>query len=91
MFTEPCTNIEKLDAREMLLINSTPETKISPAVMLMDKHHFHFIFNSLYMVAPQISGSVLQGAVLKTLHLTSRRRILMYYGTERNEIAYTKS
>ena len=28
---------------------------------------FHFIFNSLYMVAPQISGSVLQGTMLKTI------------------------
>ena len=27
---------------------------------------FHFIFNSLYMVAPQIIRCVLQGAMLKT-------------------------
>ena len=29
---------------------------------------FHFIFNSLYMVAPQVIGSVLQGAMLKIYH-----------------------
>ena len=48
----------------MALHNRTiEECEIASAVFIS---FFHFIFNSLDMVAPQIQGSGLQGTMLKT-------------------------